>query len=223
MAIEIEFGDNFEAIGGLIDMNIATKAAKAALRRTAPTLNKESLRRLQREMKVKPKDWKQMTRLKRVLKGNKLARFVVFLDIKKVSLPLFSYIVGSGHPRKQRGIKVEDRKPLSFKYAKGGRRTSKDPTLFVAKGKGGKRMVFRRQKGTKSEGKRRKRTNKQIKVQPGPVAWVKFLDQAFRLPIEKVTARRLQKEFIQAYKFFMKPVVRGIKRGRKFKVRKRRR
>ncbi len=205
MSVKINLVSEINKIEKILDKKILIKAVKRAMRRTRATMKRETLSRIQKHVaNIKLKDFnKKISRLKTELRGSKIDRFAIILDISDRPLSLLNFVVGSKEPRKQKGIPVAQRKKIKLRYIKGGR-TKVAHDLFIAKGRGGRKAVYRRTPGTKSVGSGFKRTNPNIKAQAGPVIWVKFKDQAFRLPIEKAIAERFTREFRAAYDFFIK-------------------
>lgn len=162
MGLEISIEHNLKKVDAnlkLLQKKLLPKAMKQALNKTlnrVVTKTSREFRDKERNMKVGLIKKKYIRKYKAT--GNNIATMQAKMWISGRGLHLLEFVRGSKDPRPQKGIAVRKRKKLKVRI-----RPSKTVTrkkLFIAKGHGGRNMVFRRQ------------NNKLVKTpdQKGPLA-----------------------------------------------------
>jgi len=168
------------------------KAAKTSIRRTLPTLRKESNQKVRDRMRVRQS---RLNRrhfvLEKNLKGRKIEALSGRLKIRDRQIGLIEFVRGQKLPRKQKGVKVSRRRQLRIEVRPGN--VIQGRSRFIQKGKGGKYHVFRRQSGKATP----------LKRQSVPSPHILFMKRSFRMPIEQATGRKFEKEFVSNFRFFL--------------------
>lgn len=191
--ISLELAHNLTEAGlYLKDVHKAdlTKAVRSALNRSLKSLETESNKAIRRIRRLKAREIRRewFVMVKRT-KGRNIAAFEAILGIKDKPVSLIRFVKGSKNPRNQQGVKVARRRKIAIEIKPGNKKKLKD--AFIAKGRGNKNHVFRRE------------TSKSFPInkQSTPSLHLLFKDSAFRRPIENIVAKRLQREFVTALNF----------------------